>query len=76
MYKRQVYESVAVTLEERAAQADETAQQILTATALIARDKGLHKAVAKELAAGKGPTTAVTDAVGTYACLLYTSRCV
>ena len=63
----EVFESVAVTLEERAAQADETAQQILTATALIARDKGLHKAVAKELAAGKGPTTAVTDAVGTYA---------
>ena len=64
---KEVFESVAVTLEERAAQADETAQQILTATALIARDKGLHKAVAKELAAGKGPTTAVTDAVGTYA---------
>ena len=63
----EVFESVAVTLEERAAQADETAQQILTATALIARDKGLRKAVGKELAAGKGPTTAVTDAVGTYA---------
>ena len=63
----EVFESVAVTLEERAAQADETAQQILTATALIARDKGLRRAVGKELAAGKGPTTAVTDAVGTYA---------
>ena len=64
-----VFEAVAATLEERAAAADETAQQILTATALIARDKGLQKSIGKHLAAGKGPTTAVT-------CLLYTSRCV
>ena len=61
------FESVAVTLEERAAAAEETAQQILTATALIARDKGLQKAIAKHLAAGKGPTTAVTAAVQEYA---------
>ena len=64
---KEVFESVARTLEERAAGADETAQQILTATALIARDKGLAKGVLKELNAGKGPTRAVTDAVGTYA---------
>jgi phosphotransferase system enzyme I (PtsI) len=50
-----VFESVAATLEERAAAADETAQQILTATALIARDKGLQKAIGKHLAAGTGP---------------------
>jgi len=61
------FESVAVTLEERAAAADETAQQILTATALIARDKGLQKAIGKHLAAGTGPTTAVTAAVEEYA---------
>ena len=59
VYKRQV--------EERAAAADETAQQILTATALIARDKGLQKAIGKHLAAGQGPTTAVTAAVEEYA---------
>jgi phosphotransferase system enzyme I (PtsI) len=46
--------------------ADETAQQILTATALIARDKGLQKAIGKHLAAGQGPTTAVTAAVEEY----------
>ena len=34
---------------------DDTAQQILKATALIARDKGLVKAADKELAAGHGP---------------------
>ncbi len=62
-----VFESVAATLEERAAAADETAQQILTATALIARDKGLQKSIGKHLAAGKGPTTAVTAAVEEYA---------
>ena len=62
-----VFESVAFTLEERAAAADETAQQILTATALIARDKGLQKSIGKHLAAGKGPATAVTAAVEEYA---------
>ncbi len=64
---KDVFESVAVTLEERAAAADETAQQILTATALIARDRGLQKSIGKQLAAGKGPTTAVTAAVEEYA---------
>ncbi len=64
---KQAFESVAVTLEERAAAADETAQQILTATALIARDKGLQKAIGKLLAGGAGPTTAVTAAVEEYA---------
>ncbi len=60
-------EAVALDLEARAATADDTAQQILTATALIARDKGLVKAAGKQLAAGKGPATAVDAAVEEYA---------
>ena len=46
---RAAFESVAVALEAKAAHADDTAQQILSATALIARDKGLVKAAAKQL---------------------------
>ena len=62
-----VFESVAQTFEERAAVVDETAQQILKATALIARDKGLQKAIGKLLSAGIGPTNAVSTAVEEYA---------
>jgi hypothetical protein len=51
----------------RARHADDTAQQILKATALIAKDKGLHKAAGKQLAAGKGPANAITAAVEEYA---------
>ncbi len=61
------FESVAVTLEARAAAADETAQQILKATALIARDKGLVKAADKQLSRGHGPATSITNAVEEYA---------
>ena len=61
------FEAVAQDLEARAAGADDTAQQILTATALIARDKGLAKAAGKQLAAGAGPTHAVEAAVEEYA---------
>ncbi|MBD2759336.1 phosphoenolpyruvate--protein phosphotransferase [Yimella sp. cx-573] len=61
------FEKVAVDLEQRAARADDTAQQILKATALIARDKGLHKATGKQLASGKGPATSVHLAVEEYA---------
>jgi phosphotransferase system enzyme I (PtsI) len=60
-------ESVAVSLEERAARADDTAQQILKATALIARDKGLVKAARTLLDAGQGPAHAITHAVEEYA---------
>ena len=56
---RAAFESVAVSLEERATRVDDTAQQILKATALIARDKGLVKAAAKELAAGRGRSNAI-----------------
>ncbi|MFN8081885.1 MAG: phosphoenolpyruvate--protein phosphotransferase [Kineosporiaceae bacterium] len=61
------FEGVAQDLTARAATADDTAQQILTATALIARDKGLIKGAGKHLAAGKGPATAVHAAVEDFA---------
>lgn len=61
------FEQVAAELDARAARADKTAAQILTATALIARDKGLHKAAGKHLAAGSGPATSVHRAVEEYA---------
>ncbi|WP_392544537.1 phosphoenolpyruvate--protein phosphotransferase [Oryzobacter telluris] len=63
---RAAFESVAVALEAKAAHADDTAQQILTATALIARDKGLVKAAAKQLDAGRGRATAISNAVEEY----------
>lgn len=61
------FERVAQDLEGRARHVDDTAQQILTATALIARDKGLHKATGRLLASGKGMATAVDAAVEEYA---------
>ncbi|GAA6525213.1 phosphoenolpyruvate--protein phosphotransferase [Intrasporangium sp. DVR] len=60
-------ESVARSLEDKASAADDTAQQILRATALIARDKGLAKAAGKLLHAGLGPAHAVSGAVEEYA---------
>ncbi|MBC9820555.1 phosphoenolpyruvate--protein phosphotransferase [Terrabacter sp. MAHUQ-38] len=64
---RAAFESVAVSLEERATRVEDTAQQILKATALIARDKGLVKAAAKELAAGHGRANSIANAIETYA---------
>ena len=60
------FEFVAVALEGKARHADDTAQQILKATALIARDKGLVKAADKQLAAGRGRATAIANAVEEY----------
>jgi phosphotransferase system enzyme I (PtsI) len=60
------FESVAVALEGKASHVDDTAQQILKATALIARDKGLVKAAAKQLDAGRGRATAISNAVEEY----------
>ncbi len=60
-------ESVAASLEDRAARVEDTAQQILRATAVIARDRGLVTAAEKQLAAGRGPATAVVGAVEEYA---------
>jgi phosphotransferase system enzyme I (PtsI) len=64
---RQAFESVAVFLEERAVNADPNAQEILKATALIARDKGLMKAAIEQIHAGRGPANAVVEAVESYA---------
>lgn len=57
------FESVAVDLEGRAGRSDDTAGQILGATALIARDKSLHKAAGKHLATGMGPATSIEAAI-------------
>lgn len=64
---RAAFEAVAVSLEQRATLVDDTAQQILKATALMARDKGLVKASAKELAAGHGRATSIDRAIETFA---------
>ena len=64
---RAAFGSVGVALEGRARHADDTAQQILKATALIARDKGLVKAADKQLAAGRGRATSISNAVEEYA---------
>jgi len=69
---RQVLESVGQTLDERAARADATAQQILTATAMMARDPGLATAADKHLANGRGPATAVDAAVEEY-CTMFSA---
>jgi len=63
---REVLESVAKTLDERAATADATAQQILVATAMMARDPGLAAAADKHLISGRGPATAVDEATEEY----------
>ena len=69
---REVLESVAGTLEERAARADATARQILTATAMMARDPGLATAADKHLAGGRGPAAAVDAATGEY-CAMFSA---
>ena len=66
---RQVLESVASTLDDRAARADATAKEILTATAMMARDPGLAAAADKHLASGRGPATAVDAAAEEYCAL-------
>jgi len=68
---REVLESVAATLDERAARADPTAQQILSATAMMARDPGLAAAADKHLSSGQGPATAVDEATEEY-CVVFT----
>jgi phosphotransferase system enzyme I (PtsI) len=69
---REVLESVATTLEDRASRADPTAQQILTATAMMARDPGLAAAADKHLANGRGPATAVDAAAEEY-CAMFSA---
>ena len=63
---RAVLESVAGTLDGLAERADPTAQQILSATAMMARDPGLAAAADKHLTSGSGPATAVDAATEEY----------
>jgi phosphotransferase system enzyme I (PtsI) len=63
---RGVLESVAATLDDLAGRADPTAQQILTATAMMARDPGLAAAADKHLVSGSGPATALDAAAEEY----------
>ncbi|GAB3586868.1 phosphoenolpyruvate--protein phosphotransferase [Calidifontibacter terrae] len=64
---KEKFAEVAADLLQRAEAADETGRQILKATALIAKDKGLYKAVGEHLTAGRGPATAVDLAIEDYA---------
>jgi phosphotransferase system enzyme I (PtsI) len=70
---RQVLGSVAGTLDDRATRADATAQQILGATAMMARDPGLATAADKHLARGRGPATALDAAVEEYCAVFSTA---
>jgi phosphotransferase system enzyme I (PtsI) len=69
---RAVLESVAATLDDLAGRADPTAEQILTATAMMARDPGLASAADKHLAGGSGPATAVDAATEEY-CAMFSA---
>jgi phosphotransferase system enzyme I (PtsI) len=69
---RRVLESVAGTLDGLAERADPTAQQILTATAMMARDPGLAAAADKHLAGGSGATTAIDAATEEY-CTMFSA---
>jgi phosphotransferase system enzyme I (PtsI) len=55
--------AVADTFTAKAAGAEGAAAEVLTASAGLARDKGLRSAVAKNLQSGQGPVTAVQGAV-------------
>lgn len=63
---REAFDDVAASLLARAANAPE-ASPILEATATLAKDRALAKAVDKELASGTGVTAAVHAAVEVYA---------
>jgi len=69
---RQVLESVAATLDDRAARAATAAREILSATAMMARDPGLAAAADKHLAGGRGPATAV-DAATEEFCAIFSA---
>ena len=55
--------AVAETFAAKAAAAQGAAAEVLTASAGLARDKGLRSAVSKNLKAGQGPVAAVEGAV-------------
>lgn len=56
-------QTVADRLSERATLASGSASEVLTATAALARDRGLAALVGKHVAAGQGPATATTSAI-------------
>lgn len=64
---QQALQEVVDGLNQRAAMAAESSKPILEATAQLAGDRGLLKAVVKELKKGTGVTQAVHDAVEGYA---------
>jgi len=67
---RAAMQVVAEALTERARTAPPAARAILEASASMAADRGLAKAVDQELAAGSGLTRAVSDAVDRYSARL------
>lgn len=56
-------ETVAGRLVERASRASGSASEVLSATAALARDRGLAALVGKHVGAGQGPATATTAAI-------------
>ena len=67
---REALAAVSARLSDRAANAPEETKAILKATAQLAGDRGLAKAVDKKLKKGLGVTQAVHDAVEDYAQML------
>lgn len=67
---RLAMETVSKRIEAKAEQASEKARPILKATAQLARDRGLAKAIGKQLGQGMGITAAVFAAVDIYAEML------
>ena len=67
---REALAAVSARLSDRAANAPEETKAILKATAQLAGDRGLAKAVDKKLKKGLGITQAVHDAVEDYAQML------
>lgn len=58
---------VAGALDAKAMHADATARDVLKATAMIARDRSLHRAVAKHLGSGQGIATSIALSIDEFA---------
>lgn len=58
---------VAGALDAKAMNADATARDVLKATAMIARDRSLHRAVAKHLGTGQGVATSIALSIDEFA---------
>ena len=63
----EAFAAVAAALDAKAQHVDDTAQTILKATAMIARDKSLLKSAVAGVHAGIGPATAIAAAVEEFA---------